>query len=399
MKEVLQRGRACRAPATARAARPTRRWRSPARSGSRWSPSRRRAPGAQATYRLDDADALRGWLAAVPPRAGRTRRCWRSSSSARSTRSTACTIGGDTVWASISDYRPPPLEVLRNPWIQWTVLLPRDIAGPAYAGIHESGPAALQALGVRDALTHMEWFRRPDGSVAVSEVGARPPGAQLDLDARLRARLRLLPRVGRAGDPRPVRRRRSGGTPPARPTCAGRAAAGCAPCTASTSCSSRSGTWSSRRGCRSRASRRASDYEGEGYVIVRDPDTAVVEDALHRIVSGVRVELVEALVRPMNVVMLSPGYPAEMAYFTRALAARRRPGHRRRRPAAARAARARPATRSPTTSTCRSPTRARCSAALRGLARHVADRPGGVPVGAVHDPGGADPRGVRPARA
>ena len=25
----------------------------------------------------------------------------------------------------------------------------------------------------------MEWFERPDGSVAISEVGARPPGAQL----------------------------------------------------------------------------------------------------------------------------------------------------------------------------------------------------------------------------
>ena len=25
----------------------------------------------------------------------------------------------------------------------------------------------------------MEWFERPDGSVAVSEVGARPPGAQI----------------------------------------------------------------------------------------------------------------------------------------------------------------------------------------------------------------------------
>jgi hypothetical protein len=29
-------------------------------------------------------------------------------------------------------------------------------------------------------------------------------------------------------------------------------------------------------------------------VMVRDPDTAVVEDALHRIVGGVRVELAEA---------------------------------------------------------------------------------------------------------
>src|SRR5207302_1965346 len=83
--------------------------------------------------------------------------------------------GGSTVWSSIADYRPPPLEVLRNPWIQWTVLLPRDITGPRYEGIHRWGPAALQALGVTDALTHMEWFARPDGSVAVSEVAAPPP--------------------------------------------------------------------------------------------------------------------------------------------------------------------------------------------------------------------------------
>ena len=39
----------------------------------------------------------------------------------------------------------------------------------------------------------------------------------------------------------------------------------------------------------------SSGYEGEGYVIVRHPDTEVVEDALHRIVTGVRVELAESL--------------------------------------------------------------------------------------------------------
>jgi hypothetical protein len=38
----------------------------------------------------------------------------------------------------------------------------------------------------------------------------------------------------------------------------------------------------------------SSGYEGEGYVIVRDPDTDVVRNALHRIISGIRVELVEA---------------------------------------------------------------------------------------------------------
>ena len=39
----------------------------------------------------------------------------------------------------------------------------------------------------------------------------------------------------------------------------------------------------------------SSGYEGEGYVIVRDPDTDVVRDALQRIISLIRVELVEAL--------------------------------------------------------------------------------------------------------
>jgi hypothetical protein len=38
----------------------------------------------------------------------------------------------------------------------------------------------------------------------------------------------------------------------------------------------------------------ASDYLGEGFVIVRDPDTDVVRDALQRIIGGVRVELAEA---------------------------------------------------------------------------------------------------------
>jgi hypothetical protein len=38
----------------------------------------------------------------------------------------------------------------------------------------------------------------------------------------------------------------------------------------------------------------SSSYEGEGWVIVRHPDTAVVQDALRQIVEGIRVDLVEA---------------------------------------------------------------------------------------------------------
>ena len=39
----------------------------------------------------------------------------------------------------------------------------------------------------------------------------------------------------------------------------------------------------------------ATDYTGQGYVIVRDPATEVVRDALRRIIGSIRIELVEAL--------------------------------------------------------------------------------------------------------
>jgi len=54
----------------------------------------------------------------------------------------------------------------------------RDVSGPEYQAIHETGPRALAALGMTSGITHMEWFRRRDGSIAISEVAARPPGAQ-----------------------------------------------------------------------------------------------------------------------------------------------------------------------------------------------------------------------------
>jgi hypothetical protein len=39
----------------------------------------------------------------------------------------------------------------------------------------------------------------------------------------------------------------------------------------------------------------SSDYTGQGYVTVRDPQTEVVRDALRRIITGIRVELLEEL--------------------------------------------------------------------------------------------------------
>jgi len=89
----------------------------------------------------------------------------------------AVTLGGRMVWFSISKYWPGPLTVMENPWMQWCVLSPRHVDVPEYAAIRETGEQAVRALGLSTGFTHMEWFQRPDGSVAVSEVGGRPPGA------------------------------------------------------------------------------------------------------------------------------------------------------------------------------------------------------------------------------
>lgn len=89
------------------------------------------------------------------------------------------TIGGEPKVFSISRYRPTPLEVLENPWIQWVVHLPRENDGEGYDDIKALGRRVITTLGLKDGITHMEWFRREDGSLAVGEIAQRPPGAQI----------------------------------------------------------------------------------------------------------------------------------------------------------------------------------------------------------------------------
>jgi hypothetical protein len=248
--------------------------------------------GAQATYRLDGVDALRGWLQAITPSALDPGLLEEFLTGEEHTFDSV-TLGDQTVWGSIADYLPPPLDVLRNPWVQWTVLLPRQIDGPQYASIHRIGPAALQALGVRDSLTHMEWFRRPDGSVAVSEVAARPPGAQItsmlgyvhDVDFhRVWAELVVL------GSFSPPERRYAAGTAYLRGQGKGRVRA----VHGADAVQRELGHLVVEARLPKPGQSASSSYEGEGYVTVRHPETGVVQDALQRIVSGIRVELVEA---------------------------------------------------------------------------------------------------------
>jgi phosphoribosylaminoimidazole carboxylase (NCAIR synthetase) len=245
--------------------------------------------GAKSTFRLDDLDDLRVWLEAAPPGPDRLALLEEFLTGEEGSYDSVM-VDGQIVWDSVSSYLPTPLEVLRNPWIQWIVLMPRDTGGPENAGIRAIAPTALRALGLHTGLTHLEWFRRPDATVAISEVAVRPPGAQIssmlcyahDFDL-YGAWAQLMVH----GSFAPPERSWSVGTVFLRGQGTGRVRAvhgldGLPPEVSSVVVESRlpePGQLSS------------SSYEGDGYIIVRHPDTAVVTNALRRLVTGVRVEL------------------------------------------------------------------------------------------------------------
>src|SRR4051794_10383888 len=65
--------------------------------------------GSQATYRLDDGATLDGWLGAVPP-SGDAPALLEEFLVGEEHTFDSVSMGGETVWSSIADYHPPPLE-------------------------------------------------------------------------------------------------------------------------------------------------------------------------------------------------------------------------------------------------------------------------------------------------
>jgi predicted ATP-grasp superfamily ATP-dependent carboligase len=245
--------------------------------------------GSRGTFRIATDDELTGLLETMPP-SGERPLLMEEFVVGDEHSFDAMSLEGRVVWHSINHYFPSALEALREPWIQWCVLLPREPDDPGYEGIRSVAGRALEALGMTTGLSHMEWFRRPDGSVAISEVAARPPGARFvnliswahDFDL-FRAWAEAV--VYRRFTPRP------------RPYAAGAAYLR----------GQGQGRVRAVRGLKEVAEELGSlvvearmpredqapsgGYEGEGYVIVRHPDTEVVKDALRKIVTRVRVEL------------------------------------------------------------------------------------------------------------
>ncbi len=247
--------------------------------------------GARSTFRVDGEPALREALAFSRPAPGRPM-LLEEFVTGEEHSFDVVTVDGRPVWHSLSRYLPSPLEVLREPWIQWSIVLPRRIDEPLYDPVRSTAYRTLEALGAETGLHHMEWFRRPDGSIAVSEIAARPPGAQLtsliswahDFDLyRAWARLMVHGRFD------PPARRFAAGAVFLRGQGGGRVKA-------------IHGLDAAQRELgelvvEARLPRprqpASGTYEGEGYVLLRHPETAVVLRALERLLSLVRVEMAE----------------------------------------------------------------------------------------------------------
>ena len=245
--------------------------------------------GAKATFRVDSEKRLREILAFARPSA-MAPVLLEEHLTGRERSFETVMVGGRAVWHSISHYLPTPLEVLQKPWIQWCVLLPREISGAEYDPIREIGVDALRALGLETGLSHMEWFELADGRIAISEVGARPPGAQItamtslahDFDLyRAWSRLMIHDRFD------PPERKYAAGAAFLRAQGEGRRVARIR------------GLEEAQRELgelvvEARLPRpgqpRGDGYEGEGWVLLRHPETEVVEEALLRLLTLLRVE-------------------------------------------------------------------------------------------------------------
>ena len=245
--------------------------------------------GARSTFRIENDTQLERWLRVDPP-GDRNPVLLEQVVVGDEHSFDSVLIDGDLVWHSISRYLPTPLEVIENPWIQWAVLLPRDISGEAFDPIRHHAVAGLRALGLRTGLTHMEWFRRPNGDIAISEVAARPPGAQFtsllsyahDVDMYAAwARLEIF------GDFTPPERRYAVGAAYLR----GQGNGSVVGIHGLDILQRELGDLVVEAQLPRQGQPASGTYEGEGHVILRHPETSVVEAGLRRVVEVARVEL------------------------------------------------------------------------------------------------------------
>ncbi|HWN71390.1 MAG TPA: ATP-grasp domain-containing protein [Haliangium sp.] len=251
--------------------------------------------GAVGTYRIKDRAELDRALQALQPGPSRPLVVEEFVTGRENSIETVM-VRGQAVWDSHTRYSPAPLHVLENSWIQWAVLLPREVDDADTAAVRTHARAALRALGMETGLSHMEWFHTSRGAV-ISEVAARPPGAQImplnsyahDADfhalwARLIIHEEFTPPV----------RKYATGVAFFRGQFLGRPGDGQGRIVALHGlerAQQEIGHLVVEANLPKLGHHKRATYEGDGYAILRHPDTAVVEQALKRLVSLVQVEV------------------------------------------------------------------------------------------------------------
>ncbi|MEP6764809.1 MAG: ATP-grasp domain-containing protein [Gemmatimonadaceae bacterium] len=245
--------------------------------------------GAIATHRVVDEAGLNSLLGSQAPSSSKP---WLAEEflHGREHSMETVTIDGKSVWHSLTRYEPTPLEVIEHPWIQWCVVLPREVDDASFDDVRTTVSRALSVLGMVTGVSHCEWFRREDGSIAISEIAARPPGAQIttlisrahDMDF-VKAWMRLMI----FGEFHAPARRYAVGAAYLRGQGNGRVRGihgldiverefGSLICDFRLPYAGQLPTGS---------------YEGEGFILLRHHDTSVVVNALRRLVAVVRVTL------------------------------------------------------------------------------------------------------------
>lgn len=245
--------------------------------------------GAQGTYRCEDSQQLTECLNHVNPSLSDPAVIEEFIVGKEHSFDSIC-LDGKLIWSSISHYSPGPLEVVREPWIQWCVMIPREFDLAHYQPVKRIAQSALSALGMQTGLSHMEWFLRPDGSVAISEVGCRPPGAQFtsliswahDFDLyQAWAELMIHERF------EIPERKYSAGAAYLRGIGKGKIlhVLGLEELAKSL------GDIVVEAKIPQPGQSASGSYEGEGYIIVRHPDSRIVESALKKVIETVKIEM------------------------------------------------------------------------------------------------------------
>ncbi len=244
--------------------------------------------GCKATWRVRTLEELKSAIEAVHPTAANPTLA-EEFLKGREFCFDTITVKGKIRFENVSRYYPGPLEVTENPWIQWAVVQPRALTVDLNDA-REMGRKAIKALGLGTGFTHMEWFRRDDGSLAIGEIAARPPGAnfvemmgwghQADM---YKAWARAVADQAFDG---PFERQFAVGCAYLRGIGHGKVRR----VTGVKEANAKVGKLAVKSKLPRVGQPKSDHYEGEGYIIVRHPDTEVVKAAIKTIIETVHIE-------------------------------------------------------------------------------------------------------------